>query len=90
MFLYVFIITNTYTTFFATQFTVPTIRLATDQEMFGAQLMEPIKDFGIGESCLFELTQGERNQLVEPDYLPFVRISIFGRFLSPTGLSRGM
>lgn len=60
MFLYIFVMTNMLLTFFATQFTVPTIRPATDREMFGNQLMEPIKDFGIGEPCLFELTQGER------------------------------
>lgn len=59
MFLYILVITNTYTTFFATQFTVPIIRPATDHEMFGDQVMEPIKDFGIGDPCLFELTQGE-------------------------------
>lgn len=53
----------TYTTFFATHLTVPTIRPATDQEMFGGQWIEPIKDFGIGEPCLIELIQGERKSV---------------------------
>lgn len=48
----------TYTTFFATQFTVPTTRSATDREVFAGVSKEPIKDFGIGEPCLYELVQG--------------------------------
>lgn len=53
-----FLIYTLYITFFATQFISPTTRPVSDREIAHADQLEPITNFGIGEPCLLELTQG--------------------------------
>lgn len=55
-----------YLTLFSTQLISPEIKFMTDEEirLEEGNAPEPINDFGIGESCLYELRQGKKDKCI--------------------------